>query len=105
MKLLHGPCCLAEFPIPPKGMSWAFFCLGCGDVWARVIHEGALLTAPIVKPCELHPEAYSSIPGSFFQGFHFLPEERIPSILASNPNLLRHEFKVSMMWAERNLNE
>ena len=34
--------------------SVAYFCMRCGDVWARVLHDKAPLTQCTVRPCKKH---------------------------------------------------
>lgn len=34
--------------------SHAYFCMRCGEVWGRLIHERSELTQCTVRPCHLH---------------------------------------------------
>lgn len=34
--------------------SYAYFCMRCGDIWARLAHDKAELTQCLVQPCRRH---------------------------------------------------
>ena len=34
--------------------SYALYCLRCGDIWARFLHDGATLTQLTCRPCRKH---------------------------------------------------
>ena len=34
--------------------SYALFCMRCGEIWGRFLHDKAPLTQPIVRPCLRH---------------------------------------------------
>ncbi len=37
-----------------KHFSYAFFCMRCGDIWARLLSDEADLTQIVCRPCEKH---------------------------------------------------
>jgi hypothetical protein len=53
--------CIPGFD-PRAHHSYALFCMRCGEVWGRFIHEGALLTQPVNRPCRKHGDGRLSCP-------------------------------------------
>ncbi len=40
--------------------SYALFCMRCGDVWARFVHDKAELTQVTCRPCREHGDGHLS---------------------------------------------
>lgn len=73
--------------------SYAFFCLRCGDIWGRLLHEGAPLTQCITRPCLAHGEGRFSFT-HFFAGEPYNFERDWP------PAAIKHEFLAELNFIE-----
>lgn len=77
--------------------SFAYFCMRCGDVWAKLDHEAARLTQCTVRPCRRHGDGRVSTDWWPDLPTHF--EDDWP------PAAVRHEFLCFLEQAERELKE
>jgi hypothetical protein len=72
--------------------SIAYFCMRCGDIWARLLHDRALLTQCHMRPCKAHGDGRLSDPAEWFD---------MPTRVESDwPwDALKWEFEVSLALA------
>lgn len=45
--------------------SYAYFCAHCGDIWARIIHEGAPVTQCVHRMCLAHGDGRLACPSTW----------------------------------------
>lgn len=115
--LFLGDDCLAsdigEGPV--ASLSFAFFCPGCGRVWARLEGTGRPLWACVRHHCGVCPasaDALIAFPGDRIRGLSpdlsipgsviacrpsFFPPETIPGLFLTSPQLANREV---MLWGK-----
>lgn len=76
--------------------SYAFFCMRCGDIWGRLLHDRGRLTQCTIRPCARHGD------GRFSTTFHFAGE---PTNFEADwpPAAISHEFSCELALAEHAL--
>lgn len=75
--------------------SYAYFCLRCGEVWGRLLHERADLTQCTIRPCLRHGDGKLSTT-HFFAGEPTNFEDDWP------PAAVAHEFAAELAQLDRN---
>jgi len=69
--------------------SYALFCMRCGAVWGRLLHDGAELTQCTIRPCLRHGDGKLSMT-HHFEGEPFNFESDWP------PAAVAHEFSAEL---------
>jgi hypothetical protein len=78
--------------------SQVYFCMRCGEIWGRMIHDKAELTQNFNRPCLEHGG------GNFSTPFPW-PETCLDFADDWPAAAIAHEFKVELRLAERALNQ
>jgi len=95
------------FSVPVVGPgSSAYFCLTCGEVWARIVCNGVgweVLKVPCPKHKPSSVTDWREVPGSFLCGYKvvsdFMSVMDWPKALDKMPpEILRREFDLHMNW-------
>lgn len=75
--------------------SYAYFCLRCGEIWGRLLHERADLTQCAIRPCLRHGD------GKLSTTHHFAGE---PTNFEDDwpPAAVAHEFAAELAQLDRN---
>ena len=72
--------------------SYAYFCMRCGDIWARLLHDRAPLTQCIVRPCLRHGDGRLS-------HTHFFAGEPTNFEADWPPAAVAHEFQAELAFS------
>lgn len=76
--------------------SHVYYCIRCGEIWARLIHKGATYNQLACRPCLKHGDGRLSCDPAWFDvPLRF--EDDWPS------GAIRWEFEACLQWAERQL--
>lgn len=76
--------------------SYAFFCMRCGDIWGRLLHDHAVLTQCVTRPCAAHGDGR-------FSTTHFLAGEPTNFEPDWPPAAVAHEFSCELKLAQQYL--
>lgn len=74
--------------------SYALFCMRCGEIWGRFLHERSTLTQCTIRPCLLHGDGKLST-SHFFAGEPTNFEADWP------PAAIAHEFAAELAQLDR----
>lgn len=73
--------------------SYAYFCMRCGDIWGRLLHDRGPLTQCIVRPCQRHGDGR-------FSATYTYPGEPTNFEADWPAGAVAHEFQCELVLAE-----